>query len=166
MTYTFTPYLFSPFSTFIASTASGIGLPPRTKTPSISKAKAKESVVGMSTGVMGEPGVSRELDVRESIASSSRSIAASSFLAVSSEAAKPLWCDWDLWAIILSGTITTGPPSLISLSVAVMDERRRRPGLLPVGGVRIFDGAIVVYYVHCRCLGHQRGGSGDGGVFR
>jgi hypothetical protein len=90
-TYTFIPYSFSPFSTFIASMASGIGLPPRINTPSISKAKAKESAVGRSAaGVRGEAGVlgvSGELDVGEIIASSSRSISASSFLAVSSEAA-------------------------------------------------------------------------------
>jgi hypothetical protein len=34
---------------------------------------------------------------------------------------------------------------LISLSVAVKDERRRGPGLLPVDGVKRFDSAIVVY---------------------
>jgi len=94
--YTFIPYSFSPFNTFMTSTAFGMGLPPRIKTPSMSKAKANESAVGMSAGVAGDtgvPGVSGELDVGESIASSSRSIATSSFLAVSSEAAKPLWCD-------------------------------------------------------------------------
>jgi hypothetical protein len=122
MTCTFIPYSFSPFSTFIASIASGIGLPPRTKTPSISKAKAKakESVVRTSAGVMGEiddPGVlkdsgvlddsgeldvsgelddSGELDVGESIAPSLRPIAANSLLAVSSEAAKLPSSDWDL----------------------------------------------------------------------
>jgi hypothetical protein len=108
ITYTFNPYSFSLFSTFIASITSGIGLPPRTKTPSISKAKAKESVVRTSAGVMGKidgsgeldvSGVlddSGELDVGESIASSSRPIAANSLLAVSSEAAKLPWCDLDL----------------------------------------------------------------------
>ena len=102
MTCTFIPYSFSPFSTFIASTASGMGLPPRTKTPSISNAKAKESVVRTSAGVMGEIGgsgvldVSGELDIGESISLSSRPIAANSLLAVSSEAAKLSWCDWDL----------------------------------------------------------------------
>ena len=34
---------------------------------------------------------------------------------------------------------------MISLSVAVKDERRRSPGLLPVDGVKRFDSAIVVY---------------------
>jgi hypothetical protein len=34
---------------------------------------------------------------------------------------------------------------LISLSVAVKDERRRGPGLLLVDGVKRFDNAIVVY---------------------
>ena len=34
---------------------------------------------------------------------------------------------------------------MISLSVAVKDERRRGPGLLPVDGVKGFDRAIVVY---------------------
>jgi hypothetical protein len=34
---------------------------------------------------------------------------------------------------------------LISLSVAVKDERRRIPGLLPGDGVKRFDRAIVVY---------------------
>jgi hypothetical protein len=120
ITCTFIPYSFSPFSTFIASTASGIGFPPRTKTPSISKAKAKASVVRTSAGVKGEPDVSGELDVSgevaisgeldvsgeldisgelddgESISSSSRPIAANSLLAVSSEAAKLLLCDCDL----------------------------------------------------------------------
>ena len=96
LTYTFIPYSFSPLSTFIASTASGMGRPPRIKTPSISKAKAKESAVGTSAGVMGELGVSGELDVGESILSSSRLMAANSFLAVSREAAKPPWSDWDL----------------------------------------------------------------------
>jgi hypothetical protein len=119
-TCTFIPYSFSPFSTFIASTASGIGLPPRTKTPSISKAKAKESVVRTSAGAMGEIDdsgvldvsgelddsgeldisgvldVSGEPDVGESISPSSRPIAANSLLAVSREAAKLSWCDWDL----------------------------------------------------------------------
>jgi hypothetical protein len=40
--------------------------------------------------------VSGEPDVGESISSSSRPIAANSLLAVSSEAAKLSWCDWDL----------------------------------------------------------------------
>jgi len=85
--YTFIPYSFSPFNTFMASMASGIGRPPRTRTPSISKANAKESADGTSGGVIGEPGVAGEPDEVEP--SSSRFMALSSFLAVSIEAAKP-----------------------------------------------------------------------------
>ncbi len=127
----------------MASMASGIGLPPRINTPSISKAKANESAVGRSAGVKGEPGVSGVLAVGDARASSSRFISASSFLAVCKEAAKPPWCDWDLCAIILSGTTTTGPLlSLISLSVAVRLERRRTPGLT-FGGAKELAGAIL-----------------------
>ena len=52
-THTLTPYSFWPFNTFIASIASGIGLPPRMRTPSISNAYAKLSVVVVSGGVLG-----------------------------------------------------------------------------------------------------------------
>jgi len=81
-------YSFSAFKTFIASMASGIGLPPRMRTPSMSKAKANEFVVGIYTEVRGEADVSGELVVGGS-AASSRFIAFTLFLAVSIEAAKP-----------------------------------------------------------------------------
>ena len=138
-----TPYSFSPFNTLIASIASGIGLPPLMSTPSISKAKAKESAVGTSAGVIGDPGVAGELEAGESpTASSSRFIAFSSFLAVSIEAAKPPWCDFALWSIILSGTTTTGPPLVRSSFVAVIEERRRSPGRC-AGGDSNFDDSLV-----------------------
>lgn len=126
--------------------ASGIGRPPLIRTPSISKANANESAVGISAGVTGEPGVSGVLEVGEIRASSSRSMEASSLRAVSNEAAKPPLCERDLCFIIRSGTTTTGPPSLISLSVAVMEESRRSPGLL-LGGLRreeVADGAMTI----------------------
>jgi len=34
---------------------------------------------------------------------------------------------------------------MMSFSVAVLDERRRILGLLPLGGLKRFEGAIVVY---------------------
>lgn len=48
----FTPYEFCPFKTCIAVMASGIGLPPRMRTPSMSNAKAYLSVVEVSGGVV------------------------------------------------------------------------------------------------------------------
>ena len=115
----------------MASIASGMGLPPLMRTPSISKAKANESAVGSSDGVRGVPGVAGELAEAEpsDMASSSRFMAASSFLAVSMEAAKPPRYDFDRWAISLSGTTTTGPPAATSSFVAFIEERRRSPGL-------------------------------------
>lgn len=53
-TYTLTPYGFSPLMYFIASTAAGIGFPPLMRTPSMSKASAKSSLVtagGLDIGV-------------------------------------------------------------------------------------------------------------------
>src|SRR5688572_29263180 len=105
------PYSFSPFSTFIASIASGRGRPPRMRTPlqtynqqavltrmtvsgytySISKAKANVSAVGISSGLIGEPGVSGELAAAEEVDdSSSRFMEVNSFLAVSIFSAKVL----------------------------------------------------------------------------
>lgn len=56
------PNSFSPLSTFMASTASGMGRPPRMRTPSMSKAKAKlsatsGSVMGVRGAVMGDTGL-------------------------------------------------------------------------------------------------------------
>lgn len=86
-THTLTPYSFSPFRSFIASIASGIGLPPLISTPSISKAKAKVSALGISGGVLiGVPGVSGELSEGE--AESSKFMEASSLRAVSMALAK------------------------------------------------------------------------------
>jgi hypothetical protein len=53
-THTLTPYGFSPLMYFIASTAAGIGFPPLMRTPSMSKASAKSSLVtagGLDMGV-------------------------------------------------------------------------------------------------------------------
>lgn len=72
--YTLIPNSFSPFNTFIASMASGITLPPRIKTPSISNAKAYLSVIDdaefcVDTALRtGDPeaGVASSEDVAES----------------------------------------------------------------------------------------------------
>lgn len=144
LAYTLIPYSFSPFNTLIASIASGIGRPPLISTPSISKAKANESAVGMSAGVTGDPGVSGELGMGDSsTTSSSRFIAFSSFLAVSIEAAKPPWRDFAFASIIRSGTTTVGPPLVKSSVVAVIDESRRStPGRFGKGDCN-FDGSLV-----------------------
>ena len=47
------PHGFWPLRTFIASIASGMGRPPRIKTPSMSKANANLSVTRVSGGVAG-----------------------------------------------------------------------------------------------------------------
>jgi hypothetical protein len=113
------------------------------RTPSISNAKANESAVGISAGVRGEPGSSGVLDVGDTRASSSRFMLASSPLATSMEAAKLPAYDRER-SIILSGTTTTRPPEFMSFGVAVIDERRRSPGL-PFGGAKKFSvGAIVI----------------------
>lgn len=85
------PHSFSPFNIFIASMASGSGLPPRIRTPSISNAKAKLSAVGISAGVIGEPGVSGVLADGEIKGSSSKFMVDNSCLALAIEAAKPWW---------------------------------------------------------------------------
>lgn len=56
-TYMVMPNSFSPLRTFMASMASGMARPPRTRTPSMSKAKTKESATADSRG--GETGVPR-----------------------------------------------------------------------------------------------------------
>jgi hypothetical protein len=54
-------------STFMASTASGIGSPPRMSTPSMSKAKAKSSASSVSPGTRGLMGVSGVSDGEEGV---------------------------------------------------------------------------------------------------
>lgn len=76
----------------MASMASGIGLPPRIKTPSISKAKAKVSADSASSvGVAGVCGVAGELMAGEEAVSSTRFLANSSDLACERDAAKLPW---------------------------------------------------------------------------
>lgn len=61
LTYTLTLYGFSPLMYFIASRASGIGCPPFMRTPSMSKASAKSSLVtegGTPIGVLIGEGLS------------------------------------------------------------------------------------------------------------
>jgi hypothetical protein len=111
-------------------------------TPSISKAKAKESALGASGELSGVLGISGEL----SEGLSSKFMALSSVLAVSMALAKlpkrPPSCVFARRCMSLSGTTTTGPPEVTSFSVAVMEERRRRAGRAP-GGESISEGAIL-----------------------
>lgn len=126
------PYSFSPLSILIASIASGIGRPPRMRTPSISKANANVSADSVSPGVTGDLGELGVLAVGVMAGSSrvvSRFLVKSSSLAWEMEAAKPPWWDLErLEVMSLGGTTTTGPGWARSLGVAALDERRRRPG--------------------------------------
>jgi len=138
----------------MASIASGIGRPPLISTPSISKAKAKVSALGISGGVlMGVPGVSGEASEGEG-EESSRFMEASSFLAVSiadAKLPKPPWCVLDRRWKSLSGTTTKWSSASISLSVAVMEERRRRAGLRTGGDSRASDVAILAVHGATKC---------------
>lgn len=153
-TNTLTPYSFSPFNSFMASMASGIGRPPLMSTPSISKAKAKVSALGISGGVqMGVPGVSGD-DSEGEEEESSRFMEASSFRAVSiavAKLSKPPWCVFDRRWKSLSGTTTKWSSASMSLSVAVMEERRRRAGLPTGGDSSASDVAILAEHSAAEC---------------
>ena len=112
-------YVFFPFRTCIASIASGIGLPPRIRTPSISKAKAYLPVTVVSGGV---PGV--DIGVEKS---SSPCLANSMAAAVSCDSLGAIRC--------FGGTTTVGRRTFKESLVAVVELRRRN--------VRLFGGSRI-----------------------
>lgn len=129
-TYILMPYLFFPFRACMASTASGMGRPPRIKTPSMSNAKANLSVTVVSGGVSDSEGAPSE---------SSRSNLANSIAAATS------------WASLGSirccgGTMTVGPPLKSAVVASLELSLRKVRGLLggTMSAIFVFVFVLVV----------------------